>query len=304
MPIFNKYINPIGTIFTLHRVQNIETNELPAEYSLKISPQFLESLIIFYKKLNYEFISLDELYIALNEGKSISKKILFTLDDGYIDNYENAYPIFKKYNIPFTIFICTSFPDKKIFKWWLILEKIIFNNEHVLLNNGQSFDCSDLNKKIKTYFTIRENILNLNADNLENYFNKKFKNYLTYFTIDNVEMSWEKIRILSQDRIVTIGGHTINHKPLKKQSFDEAFFEITHGNKIIEDQIGIKINHFAYPFGTVNECGIREFQIASSIRLKTAVTTNYGQLYSFHRYFLTSLPRINLTEKFDYFNHK
>ena len=36
------------------------------------------------------------------------KSCLLTFDDGYEGVYENAYPIAKKYNIPFTIFVITD----------------------------------------------------------------------------------------------------------------------------------------------------------------------------------------------------
>ena len=303
LKLFNKFFKPVAIIFTLHRVQEIHNNELPLDYSLKVSPQFLENLILYYKNLNYEFISLDDLHYALLNKLSIKNKILFTLDDGYLDNYVNAYPIFKKHNIPFTIFVCTSFPDKKIFKWWLVLERIIFNSDYIILNNGETLDCSDINQKIQTFFILRERIMSVNMNNIELFFHEMFINYSNYFTLENTDLTWDNIKILSQDSLVTIGGHTVNHKPLKKQSYEESFFEIEQGNKIIEDQIGIKVNHFAYPFGSLNECSIREFKIISKCKLKTAVTTINSPIYSIHRYFLSSLPRINLTENFDYFNY-
>jgi peptidoglycan/xylan/chitin deacetylase (PgdA/CDA1 family) len=37
------------------------------------------------------------------------KNVVFTLDDGYADNFINAYPIFKKYNIPFCIYVCKKY---------------------------------------------------------------------------------------------------------------------------------------------------------------------------------------------------
>lgn len=39
--------------------------------------------------------------------------MVFTMDDGYKDNYTNALPIFKKYNVPYTIFVTTNFPDRQ-----------------------------------------------------------------------------------------------------------------------------------------------------------------------------------------------
>lgn len=55
-------------------------------------------------------ITPDELYAGLRgEIELPPKPVLITFDDGYIDNYTNAYPILKKYNLRATIFVIPSF---------------------------------------------------------------------------------------------------------------------------------------------------------------------------------------------------
>jgi peptidoglycan/xylan/chitin deacetylase (PgdA/CDA1 family) len=58
----------------------------------------------------YNPISLEKMAQHIQNGTSLpSKAIAVTFDDGYQDNYENAYPILKKYNIPATFFLTTGF---------------------------------------------------------------------------------------------------------------------------------------------------------------------------------------------------
>jgi len=55
-------------------------------------------------------ITPDELYAGLRgEIELPPKPVLITFDDGYLDNYTNAYPILKKYNLRATIFVIPSF---------------------------------------------------------------------------------------------------------------------------------------------------------------------------------------------------
>jgi peptidoglycan/xylan/chitin deacetylase (PgdA/CDA1 family) len=68
------------------------------------------------------------------------------------------------------------------------------------------------------------------------------------------KMSWETLRQLSQDPLVTIGSHTITHPdditkidPIKQQE------EISQSKSELETQLGKKMDYFAYPNGMNNE---------------------------------------------------
>lgn len=63
-----------------------------------------------YLSKAYNPISLDRLAQHIQDGTSPPPKaIVVTFDDGYQDNYENAYPVLKEYGIPATMFLTTGF---------------------------------------------------------------------------------------------------------------------------------------------------------------------------------------------------
>jgi len=65
-----------------------------------------------YLSTRYNPISLESMAQHLRNGTSLpSRAIAVTFDDGYRDNYENAYPILKRYHIPATVFLATDFID-------------------------------------------------------------------------------------------------------------------------------------------------------------------------------------------------
>jgi peptidoglycan/xylan/chitin deacetylase (PgdA/CDA1 family) len=58
---------------------------------------------------NFKVISLaDCLDILQSGGNFLKKTVVITFDDGYLDNYNEAYPILQRYNFPATIFVNTA----------------------------------------------------------------------------------------------------------------------------------------------------------------------------------------------------
>lgn len=61
------------------------------------------------KLAGFNTVTVDDLINYVEKGVDLPKNpILITFDDGYLDNYENAYPILKKYNMKATIFVVGS----------------------------------------------------------------------------------------------------------------------------------------------------------------------------------------------------
>ena len=103
----------VGYVLMLHRVVPPKEGErIHNHLSLEITPEKLESFIAYFLKHKYAIISFDQ---VKEYTKAKRKYVVFTFDDGYKDNFTHAYPIFKKYNLPFTIYVCNDFPNSRAF---------------------------------------------------------------------------------------------------------------------------------------------------------------------------------------------
>ena len=81
----------------------------PAENEVTITSENLKKQLEYIKNQGYTTLTLNQFKNYLLNNSSIPKKsILITFDDGYMDNYYNAFPILKSLNMVATIFCITS----------------------------------------------------------------------------------------------------------------------------------------------------------------------------------------------------
>lgn len=94
--------------------------------SLCVKPNVFEKQISSLRKRGFQRLSLDDYMIdILTKGEEIhpSKYIIITFDDGWWDNYANAFPIMQKYGYLATIFLTVAYIGKK--KDYLVWEQVI-----------------------------------------------------------------------------------------------------------------------------------------------------------------------------------
>lgn len=63
------------------------------------------------------------------------------------------------------------------------------------------------------------------------------------------KMSWDTLKELVKDPLVTIGSHTVTHPDLPTLPSDKQSEEMTKSKADLESNLGIKIDYFAYPEG-------------------------------------------------------
>ncbi len=270
-----------GLIYMLHRVDDICYDKLYPNENMKVSPAFLEKIIKRYQKEGFLFISLDQLYEHLTSQHILDKPfIVFTLDDGYLDNYTQAYPVFKKYNVPFIVNITTSFPDGEALLWWYMLEDIILKNDFVRLLDGEVLECASERAKNEVFMKLRERCLKFGKEELELSLCDLFRYYPTdlYSYVKGMSMTWEQIAAMSKDPLCTIGGHTVTHPAFNRLTKDEIVWEVSRGCERLSEYIDKEIMHFAFPYGTQNEVGERELDIMKQFDFKTIVTTRRNMI--------------------------
>ena len=289
----------IGFVYTLHHITKKNPNGIPTNEDLNVSTGFLEDIIIKYKRQGFVFVSLDQLSEIINSDTIPEYPfIAITIDDGYLDNYTQALPVFERQQVPFTIFVATDFIDKKAILWWDILERLVLNNDSVKMGEDE-YQCHTFQEKWDTFRILREKILHFDQTELEKGLKEAFIHYDIdwYEPVQRQTMSWDQIKEISQHPLCTIGGHTASHLALNKLSDQEFRQEVADGVAKLQAATGKTIHHFAYPYGSPNEIGEREYKLISEFNFKTVFTAYGGCITENNKHQITHLPRVYLHER-------
>ncbi|MDV3427293.1 MAG: polysaccharide deacetylase family protein [Bacillota bacterium] len=143
--------------------------------SLQLSKEDFYRQMKYIKENSYTPINLDDLFDFLSGKRKAPKKpIVFTFDDGYEDNYINAYPILKEFGFKATIFDITNTIDKNN-------AYIKSNQIKEMINNGISIESHtiDHNNLAGLSYKSQYEILKKAREDLEGIEGRKIK-YLAY----------------------------------------------------------------------------------------------------------------------------
>ncbi len=296
--LFRPIYSGVGHIFKFHRVIPAGKKRVRLNLDLEVTPAELENCIKYFIENGYHIISLDELYYFLKKkpAKPPKKFVLFTFDDGYVDNYQYAFPIFKKYEIPFSINISPGLIDRRATVWWYLLENLLLHHQTLIVDGAMKQITYKCGKKLEKYIAfrrLRRQILTAEEPEYNRLLDQLFARY--HFDAaresGSLLMTWDQVREMSSDPLVTIAAHTDHHLPLSRLPEKKVREEIIHSREQIEYHVGDKVEHFAYPYGR-HETGRREFAIVKSLHFKTGITTRFGNIFPEHHDHLESLPSL------------
>jgi len=127
--VYKVYLVPrcVVPILMYHSVDSGSGN------TLKVTPKNFEKQIAFLSKQKYDVISLNDLVDGIKQNRKFSSKtVVITFDDGFKDNYINAFPVLARHKMPAAIFLITSYiGNNKDYLTW--------DQVRLMMDNGIDF---------------------------------------------------------------------------------------------------------------------------------------------------------------------
>jgi peptidoglycan/xylan/chitin deacetylase (PgdA/CDA1 family) len=294
----------VGVILTLHHVRPPRPDRFQPNRLLEVTPEFFERVVRRLRSAGDDLVSLDEMHRRIVEQDFSRRFVCITFDDGYRDTLRFAYPILKKYDVPFAVYLATSFADRVGEMWWLALEAVIAKSAMIGMRmDGRDvwFECDGVQQKRAVfehiYWWLRHRQTNGEIRKAVRDLAARYHVDVTAFC-QELCMTWPEIAELAVDPLVTVGAHTVDHVILAKVAESVVRAELLNSRSVIEAALGVAPRHFAYPVGDATSAGPREFRIAAELGYKTAVTTRPGVIFPQHAGHLLALPRVSLNGEF------
>ena len=221
--LFRNRFAGVGSLLTLHHVlPQTESEEFAPNRILSVTPEFLEASIVQVRELGYEIVSLDEARRRLVERDFAKRFVSFTLDDGYADNYHHAFPVFRKHEVPFTIYLCSGIMDLSIDLWWQALEDIVRRETAMtvsLQGETREFDTRSSAGKYSAYEAIYWALRGMPLGEQQDTFAAIKARYGHVASPEDpavAPLSWAMVAEMLESGLMTAGAHTVNHLALSK----------------------------------------------------------------------------------------
>ncbi len=249
-----------------------------------------------YLTKHYQIIPLAELSSKIKNNQPIAPNTaVITIDDGYDDAFEIAFPILKKFNAPATLFVVTDFLDGKMWIWTDKARYLLYQtklNEFNFEIGAKKFEINLTDKNSRLNFATKINselkkLSTLERDEKINELAKIVQVELPILPPKRfAPISWNQAREMDKNG-VAIESHTVTHPILTNISETELSFELTKSREVLAEQLQREVKIFCYPNGNV---ALRE-SLAVSNTYDCAVTTEIRLATATDKLFL--LPRID-----------
>jgi peptidoglycan/xylan/chitin deacetylase (PgdA/CDA1 family) len=222
-------------------------------------------------RTHYTPVSLTHAANWLADGGWPDNALVVTVDDGYRDFYQVAYPVFREYGIPATVYLVSDFLDGK---QWLWVDRVRWG----YLNSKSALGPRE--ERLKAARTAIEAAKLLpNAERLawlEQLPDELGARPPEDAPVEYEAMRWDEVREAARNGM-EFGAHTVTHPILSRvSSADELQHEIGGSRRRLEEELGGAVDHFCYPNGSVRDFTPEAVEIVRAAGFRTATVTGVG----------------------------
>jgi peptidoglycan/xylan/chitin deacetylase (PgdA/CDA1 family) len=257
-----------------------------------------ERQIRFLKK-HFRVLTLEALIERVRRNEQVGRCCAVTFDDGWRDNYVNAFPVLRKHHVPATIFLATGFIDTERMFWH---DELCWRMGDHGFESAQDADCCSpfasgvLHEIVDDSHGDKVIFLNSIIEMMKDFSPSersvvigRLRSVSPDPKLPRQLLNWDEVLEMSRSGVVQFGAHTVEHEILDRLPIPRIREEIVRSRREIERRLGTRIWTFAYPNGNFDN----DIQtILWEHEFSGAVTTRKGFVGRNVR--LMEIPRISV----------
>jgi peptidoglycan/xylan/chitin deacetylase (PgdA/CDA1 family) len=253
----------------------------------RLSPHVFEQHLKYLVR-NFEVRRLTDVATTLAEGREFDRpRAVVTIDDGYADFAEFAYPLLQRYHVPATVFLATDFIDGN----WLWFDanhyvlRATVADEYQIAINGTTLrlDLSGNAARDRAWSAIGEQCLRMTAAQRAAVLQQMERELDVRVPARPASeyrgMTWEQVRALDRG-LLQFGAHTCTHPVLSRCSSAEIEYEVCESKAIVERQLGTSVQAFCYPHGEPEDYDSRAIEAVKAASYACATVAHGGPVGS------------------------
>ena len=240
-----------------------------------------------YLKQHFRIMSLGELLTHHEQhGHFPARTVVLTVDDGYRDFYDIAFPVLKQHDVPATFFIATRFVDGGFWLWpdrlRYILQQSTRLADRSLLPAAVTCPAGELDAAARNALWSDLVAWLLSVEDtrkqqwLENFAGSQQLEVPAQPTAPYRAVNWRQVREMHECGI-EIGAHSRSHPSLGRVADDSLAGEIGGSVQDITRQLGQAPVSFCYPNGQPGDYNERVIAEVAASGCKGAVTAFYDR---------------------------
>jgi peptidoglycan/xylan/chitin deacetylase (PgdA/CDA1 family) len=203
----------------------------------------------------YTIVPLEEGLAEVLSAQPVSQRkrprLAITIDDGYADTYQLAYPLLRSFGVPATVFVTTDFIDTGRPPWTIRLREILRRTRRTTTRWPKCLDLSNLRSRAAAEATLMALWADLEPE-------ERFESLRRFDRELEVSdqtlcagLSWDHLREMARCGF-GIGSHTVFHSILTRIDHQSLVMELSKSRERLEAELGCECRIVAYPNGEVS----------------------------------------------------
>lgn len=265
LAVFRSLLQRDLPILAYHRVLDIEPEDrFPFDPELVSATPAVFRRQMEYVARHFDPITFADLLAALDGARPLpARPLIVTFDDGYRDNYTEAFPILRQIGVPATFFVCTGSIGGDEPFWYDRIAYALFRareGELVLPGSGRRFQLGDLSSRRAAAWEMVEVLKSMSdRERLRSLEQLGRRLDLEVRRDDRPlgdPMSWAQVCEMSAAGM-EVASHSVTH-PVLSQLDDSALqYELVESRRQLEAVLGSSVPVLSYPFGSPSDYDAR-----------------------------------------------